>query len=244
VLQLLDERLAWEQLDAETSKQHHAFCHYRDMGAVRSIDKAWHEHKARCEKKQVAGKKRAEHLWWNWASGFGWVARAEAWDREQHRLIRVKLSKDQVEAAARQARLAFANLQSLSIASRVILEAIQQDPTLLTRMVQQAQSSPLAALKYLEMAGTAARAMPGVVAVERLALGMNTELIEIEDKRAGSIGDSIATTERGTELAIALVAELDRTGEGGPERPGQARPPRLVAECAAPPTAHKKAGKC
>lgn len=203
----------WECQAHETAKQFHAFCHYRDMSVGnRSIDKAYRLHMVECKKTEAKGGTRAKQ-WQAWAAPWQWVQRVEAWDRESERAIREKLAKDRQDSAIRHARMAQTNLQALIVPGRVLLEALQSDPTLLQRMVQQAKESVGGARAFFSMACEAARAMQSQVEVERLSLGMNTELIEVDVKREHAFGNLIAADPVATELAIALLDRIAGTGE-------------------------------
>lgn len=72
----------WERQTNETSRAYEAFAIYRDMGADRSLAKVGRE----------LGKSKAQME--KWSKKYSWVARAEAWDLEEDRLIRVALTKD------------------------------------------------------------------------------------------------------------------------------------------------------
>ena len=72
----------WERQEGETAKAYEAFSEYRDMGADRSLAKVGHK----------LGKSKAQME--KWSKKYSWVARAEAWDIEEDRLIRVALTKD------------------------------------------------------------------------------------------------------------------------------------------------------
>ena len=72
----------WERQEGETARAYEGFSVYRDMGAERSLAKVG----------QRLGKSKAQME--KWSKKYSWVARAEAWDIEQDRLIRVALTKD------------------------------------------------------------------------------------------------------------------------------------------------------
>jgi hypothetical protein len=72
----------WERQEEETAKAYEAFSEYRDMGADRSLAKVGYK----------LGKSKAQME--KWSKKYSWVARAEAWDIEEDRLIRVALTKD------------------------------------------------------------------------------------------------------------------------------------------------------
>lgn len=72
----------WERQDGETARAYEAFSEYRDMGAERSLAKVG----------QKLGKSKAQME--KWSKKYSWVSRAEQWDLEEDRLIRVALTKD------------------------------------------------------------------------------------------------------------------------------------------------------
>ena len=71
----------WERQENESPQSFGAFAEYRDMGADRSIPKV----AQKCTKNESLIKR--------WSAANGWVKRAEAWDNEQDRLTREKLTK-------------------------------------------------------------------------------------------------------------------------------------------------------
>ena len=58
------------------------------------------------------------------------------------------------------------------------------------------------------------RAVPGLVDVERLSLGMNTEVIQLDDRRERSIGDRIREDPIALDMAIALEDRMSGTTNG------------------------------
>ena len=72
----------WERQDGETAKAYEAFSEYRDMKADRSLAKVG----------QKLGKSKAQME--KWSKKYSWVARAEAWDLEEDRLVRAALTKE------------------------------------------------------------------------------------------------------------------------------------------------------
>lgn len=82
------DEVIWEQREDETQISYEWFCHYRDMGVHRSLEKI----------RQRYGK-NASYLrqLQLWSSKYNWVDRAEAWDKHQQALL------DDERAAKRQA---------------------------------------------------------------------------------------------------------------------------------------------
>ena len=76
----MDEREFWEQLPGETPRAFAAFSFYRDMPPDRRGIR-------KCALTYYDSRTAAKvGLWFRWSSKYNWVARAEAWDREQDRL--------------------------------------------------------------------------------------------------------------------------------------------------------------
>lgn len=67
----------WEQQSGETSRQWRAFVAYRDLGPVRSIDKA----AAVLKPEHKRSKRVATGRLFEWSAANRWVERAAAWDR-------------------------------------------------------------------------------------------------------------------------------------------------------------------
>jgi hypothetical protein len=108
--------------------------------------------------------------------------------------------------------MANAALQTLTVPSRALLEALQ-DPNVMPRLVAEARESSRGVFKLLELVTWCGRTIPGLVEVERLALGMSTEVIEIDDKREDTIGARIASDPKATDLAIQLLDAIAGTKE-------------------------------
>ena len=205
---LPDDLQPWDAQKGETAKWFHAFCHYRDLPTtVRSTDRAWRDHQTQCLGKQPPRLKRADHSWHTQCRDWGWVERAFAFDREKDRQAREKLVKDQLEARARHARIANATMAALSVPSRVVLEALQ-DPQVMKRLLEQAQKSTKAFVKLVDLVSWASRSIPGLVTVERLALGLSTEQIAVEEAQADPTGRTIANDPATAALALELLGRL------------------------------------
>src|ERR1700680_1332931 len=67
-----------ERLPKESIRAYRAFCIYRNLGAARSLDKAW-----RCFQadrgKDPASARRPGH-WTGWSTKFDWVERTQTYD--------------------------------------------------------------------------------------------------------------------------------------------------------------------
>ncbi len=81
----LPEQPIWAQTPNETTSQYHAFSHYRDLGPLRSIQKAYDLHRSDCISERQTSSIRAAKAdiprrWFTWSSDNQWVARVQAFD--------------------------------------------------------------------------------------------------------------------------------------------------------------------
>lgn len=77
---MVDEKPIWQRIEGETDKAFDAFCKYRNLGADRSIEKAFQQYQN--STKTVPG------YWKEWSAKFDWVERAAAYDEyllDEHR---------------------------------------------------------------------------------------------------------------------------------------------------------------
>lgn len=202
----------WERQPGEPSKAYHAFAHYRDLGPTRSSSKAYRAHKQDCDKQPVAPDHDATKRWQIWSAQFGWVERASVWDADVDRQARDRSSKVQIEARERHARLAQGALTALSVPIRATLDALAQASTM-QALVSRIQSSPDELLSAIGVITRAAQAMPGLILQERLALGLTTESVQIDDQRSESLSNRIVADSEATDLAIALLHRLSGASE-------------------------------
>ena len=210
----------WVRQEGETHRAFHAFCHYRDL-PVRSTRVAYHNHKRDCENVKTDETRQAPKGWHLWSSKWGWYARSSAWDNELDRQTREKLASDQVEARLRHARMAQGTLQAMIAPVRAVLEAMK-NPEFMQRMILQANKGDLPVHKMLTLVTRTAHAIAPVVAVERQALGLAAQSVEVDDRRKDEhgIAEQIATDSESTNLAIALLDRLSHAGEGPASGPG------------------------
>lgn len=85
----MSDRPIWQKLDTDTDKSYEAFCIYRDMGAQRSIERAWLKYQDRTD--TVSGYFR------QWSSEHNWVDRVAAYDEYLAEKDRVALEKARLQ---------------------------------------------------------------------------------------------------------------------------------------------------
>ncbi len=79
----------WERLESDTPKSYEAFCVYRDMGASRSLDKAWKQHKNSI--------KNTPRYFAQWSIDHNWQERVQAWDDYQDSLRQERKLQKRIE---------------------------------------------------------------------------------------------------------------------------------------------------
>lgn len=99
----LPESSTWAQRPNETASQYHAFTDYRDLGPLRSIQKAYDNHRNICVLERKQGRVRAAgtdvpRRWYTWSSDNQWVVRVGDFDRhrDESKLI---VTMERMEAA-------------------------------------------------------------------------------------------------------------------------------------------------
>jgi hypothetical protein len=69
-----------ERLPDESARAYRAFCHYRDLGPNRSLDRAWECHCTTSDQGKNRKSARRPGHWGAWSQKFLWVKRADAHD--------------------------------------------------------------------------------------------------------------------------------------------------------------------
>ena len=203
-----EESVSWERLVGESGKLYHAFCHYRDLLAERTIDKAYHLHMEQCH--HQPGVTRRSNRWLRWSADWGWVNRVEAYDQHLERAKRERYKTAQLAAVERHSRLAQAILTSLSAPVRAFLDGIK-DPAVLAQLTAKMPNDPGAVLQMLAVIVRAAQVAPGIVAMERMALGLSEDAFEVEEHRDTGFADAVAKDPEAIQLAIRLLDRIAGT---------------------------------
>lgn len=167
----MDHIQPWERLPDEGEERWEAFLIYRDLGLDRSLAKV-----ARTVGKSVQLVER-------WSTGDGWVARCEAFDREQDRLWLASQAKARKEMAQRHVKVANA------VMNKVVKRLNKLDPDDLT---------PSELVKFFEAASK----------VERLALEQPTR-VEITGKDGGPMSLEVGLNDEERRARLeAITKEL------------------------------------
>lgn len=154
----MDHIQPWERMEGESEEAWSAFQLYRDLGMDRSLARV----------RQVVGKSNT--LLGRWSKRDGWVARCEAFDREQDRLWMLSQAKARREMAVRHVKVANA------VMNKVVKRLNKIDPDDLT---------PSELVKFFEAA----------TKVERLALEQPTR-VEITGKDGGPMSIEVGLSDK------------------------------------------------
>jgi hypothetical protein len=171
----------WDRQPGESARAYEAFRNYRDAGPDRSL------------RKTADALHRNRTLMERWSANWGWVVRADAWDKEQDRLHQVELAKARRRMALSHARIAGA--MQAKIVQR--LQTIHAEDL-----------TPGQLVSWLQVATT----------VERLALGEATARTEV----TGAGGGPVETLDLGELSVEERAARLDRLVREASRRAGVA----------------------
>jgi hypothetical protein len=202
----IDDGLPFDKQPGEPARAYHGFCHYRDFGPTRSLDRAWREHHAKCLNQIQPATRRRPMSWGDWSARWGWVERAGAYDAHLDGEKRRAFEREQVEAARRHARVLQAAISAATIPLRIALETAATPngiETLRTAALANAAGLRLA----VSEARLSAASLPGLVQAERLTLGMATEHHQLTNAPAfDPVAARIVNDPAATELAVQLLS--------------------------------------
>jgi hypothetical protein len=74
------DKKPWEQREDESNAAYARFLAYRNLGPLRTLQKAYEAYQADQPEKNRNKTKKFTQQWANDSTGFGWVDRATAWD--------------------------------------------------------------------------------------------------------------------------------------------------------------------
>lgn len=212
----IDELSLFERQPGEPARAYHGFAHYRDLGPMRSLDKAWREHHEKCLQQVQPATRRRPMSWGDWSVRWGWVERAAAYDASIEKQKRAALLDEQLEASRRHARVLQAAISTVTVPVRIALETAST-PAGLDALRTSARASASGLRTALAEARLSAVHLPQLIVAERLVLGLTTESHELrEGPFIDNIADRITSSPAATSAAVELVnqiAQLPSKGE-------------------------------
>ncbi|MEP7305246.1 MAG: hypothetical protein ABJA98_07000 [Acidobacteriota bacterium] len=147
------------------------------------------------------------------------------------------MAESLIETRQRHARFAQAALRTLSVPVCATLEVLA-DPAVTQGLCDRIRSGPDGLIAVILLIARVAHAFPALVAMERQAVGLTSENVDLKDKPALSFADAIAKDPHATELAIALVDRMAGTGPCTDAALSTHDEPRRAQQGAAPQTSH------
>jgi hypothetical protein len=134
-----------ERLPKESIRAYRAFCIYRDLGAARSLDKAWRGFQAD-QGKDATSARRPGH-WADWSQKFDWFERAQAYDdlideerriadaaqRQDLQLRRAEFAVEEQQQKQNRVRKCDALLETAFSASRAEVTHVKKDNAACTK---------------------------------------------------------------------------------------------------------------
>lgn len=210
----------WERQPGEPVQAFHAFRHYRDLGDLRTIDKAALTHRTLCKTKQADGgvgaetRKRAPQIWWKWSTLYRWVDRVAAYDAHVDKEARAAAEAKILKRREQQAEQ-LAIVRSALMAPAIAVAELFKDPTFLANIRKMSEEDLLVLLTR------ASAALPAIINTERLVMGEATQRIETDGRADGNLADTLRTDPEAARLLNEFAARLANAGANGSDRVGE-----------------------
>jgi len=160
-----DHIYPWERLPEESDAGWAAFSHYRDLGLARSISST---SKWVCDETDLKDMSRQSLN--NRSIRYDWNDRVAAWDKEQERLYAIARNNAMRQMVERHEIQIVDAIDGLMAPIEALNLAILEDEDFIRSL------SKMDARKLISLANTASRTIPTLMAAERLARGMPTEI--------------------------------------------------------------------
>lgn len=153
----------WNRLADEGNRSWELFKYYRDLGPGRTL--------AAVGEKFGIG---ADGIWSNHTRKFDWYERALGYDRYEDRIYNAQRATAIKDMAVRHADGIMEYLDALSVPFLALKAKIEQDPSVLEEL------SESSVKQLIDLSVKAGRIIPSMMAAERLARGMPSEIVEVK----------------------------------------------------------------
>lgn len=186
----MTERM-WEQQPGETDKAYNAFKMYYEMGYKRSFKKV----------AMALGSRSANYIG-EWAIRYQWKERIRAWDSEKMREedeSRRELIRSTTELQLKQIN----SMRSvMSLPLTILSKRLKKDSDGKVQAYEDLDN--LTTIQLFEMVLTSGKSLESMIKVERLLLGVPTDISKTETTISGDseltiYGDKVATDETATK---------------------------------------------
>lgn len=166
----------WDRLPNETDYMWDLFTHYRESGLQRSLPKTAqyvidHDLRRRDNNPKRPDKPDNEFTVSDYSNKFKWQSRCLAYDNEQERLYQLARSEAIREMVDRHEEVIENAISGLMAPIEALNRAMSEDPEFINSL------SKTDAKKLIDLSNRAARTIPSLMAAERLARGMPTEIV-------------------------------------------------------------------
>lgn len=187
----------WHQQPEESQLLYSYFVHYRDSGPSRTV-RATAEY----------FNKSYTYFTNNISGQYRWVARAAAYDRREEELYQVRKQQAIREMADRHAAQIVQSLRAAGVVFDVLAEGVESGEL-------HDEIRAMSAKEKLSLANRTARVVPVLMAAERLARGMPTEIREVSGEIEHKVS-YVQPDQLGDIVDIlAAAGELPRLGGSG-----------------------------
>lgn len=188
----------WEQLADEPGRAWKAFIFYRDLGPGRTLAAV-----AKTDEVQASSSfvNKVSH-------DFEWARRVAAWDLAEDRIYKIRRHEEIKQMAERHGSMIVDAIKAMSAPFEALKLKFEEDPLAIRDL------SEKDTLKLLDTASKMARNLPGLMASERAARGMATEVIEIR-------GEVTHTHDFTRDHIGGVLAALESSGAIEPAQPGR-----------------------
>lgn len=206
----MTERI-WEQQPGESDKAYNAFTMYYEMGFKRSFPKV-----------AAALGSRSSNYIGEWAKKYQWKERVRSWDNEKLRETE-EIRKEAIRTTTETQLQQIKGLRSImSLPFKVLSKRLKETDG----KVQAFEDlDKLSTTELYDLVLTSGKALESTIKVERLLLGVPTEISKSETTISGEseitiYGDKIATDENATKLLTQLLNTVAGSQNGKPSHNG------------------------
>ncbi len=197
-----DYEQPWGRLPGEPDFAWLLFTFFRDLGPKRSMEATYRFLETTKGRRGTGLPKQAPdrvNIVRNYRAKHDWAARVFAYDREQDRLYQLARSVEIRAMAERHSTILIDAINALTVPSQALILAMENNPDFIESLSKTNKN------KLVSMANSTSRTLPSLMAAERLARDMPTEIV------GGVVEHQIQHTIEPTQIG-AILDILDSTG--------------------------------
>lgn len=187
----------WDRRDDEGDAAWRAFQLYRDAGAERSHSFVASELISSGHRRGKVGVVRNDLA--TWSTKYKWVERCISYDRYLDKMDQLAMQRERRDMRRRQARMAQAFQAALSVPAQAMARKFETD----RRLVEDLAREDVAHL--VELMSKAGRVLPGIVNIERVAMG--EDVVADESWTAGEVFEDRVSEEQRLVRVARIMQE-------------------------------------